>query len=67
MNPVGSVLSLEELQRIADICLSNNVMLCSDEIHCDIILDENVKHIPAGKLAGFKGQAITLMGCQQNF
>ena len=67
MNPVGTVLTSDELQRIADICLSHNVMLCSDEIHCDIILDETVKHIPAGKLAGFKGQAITLMAASKTF
>ena len=67
MNPIGSVLTSQELERIADICISNNVMLCSDEIHCDIILDENAKHIPAGKLAGFKGEAITLMAASKTF
>jgi cystathionine beta-lyase len=67
MNPVGTVLTSQELQRIADICNINNVMLCSDEIHCDIILDENAKHIPAGKLTGFKGQAITLMAASKTF
>ncbi|WP_299076804.1 MalY/PatB family protein [uncultured Paraglaciecola sp.] len=67
MNPVGSVLTAEELQRIADICLSNNVSLCSDEIHCDIILDEQVKHLPAGKMPDFKGQAITLMAASKTF
>lgn len=67
MNPVGSVLSADELQRISDICLKNNVMLCSDEIHCDIILDENAKHIPAGKLAAFNGKVITLMAASKTF
>lgn len=67
MNPVGSVLSAEELQRISDICVNNNVMLCSDEIHCDIILDENAKHIPAGKLTAFKGKAVTLMAASKTF
>lgn len=67
MNPVGTVLTSGELQRIADICLSNDVMLCSDEIHCDIILDESAKHIPAGKLAGFNGKAITLMAASKTF
>jgi cystathionine beta-lyase len=67
MNPIGTVLTSQELQRIADICINNNVMLCSDEIHCDIILDEHAKHIPAGKLAGFKGQAITLMAASKTF
>jgi cystathionine beta-lyase len=67
MNPVGTVLTSEELQRITEICISNNVMLCSDEIHCDIILDENATHIPAGKLSGLKGQTITLMAASKTF
>lgn len=67
MNPVGSVLTSEELQRIANICLNNGVMLCSDEIHCDIILDQNAKHLPAGKIPDFKGQAITLMAASKTF
>ncbi|MFT2089888.1 MalY/PatB family protein [Paraglaciecola sp. 2405UD69-4] len=67
MNPVGSVLSAQELARISEICVQNNVMLCSDEIHCDIILDETAKHIPAGKVEAFGGKAITLMAASKTF
>ena len=35
-NPVGKIFSLEELKRIADLCEKYNVLLVSDEIHCDI-------------------------------
>jgi putative C-S lyase len=35
-NPVGRVWTAEELTAVADICLKNNVMLVSDEIHFDI-------------------------------
>jgi cystathionine beta-lyase len=35
-NPVGRVWTRDELQRVADICLTNNVMVVSDEIHADI-------------------------------
>lgn len=34
-NPVGRVWRKEELERIAQICLSHNVIIVSDEIHCD--------------------------------
>ncbi|WP_196590940.1 MalY/PatB family protein [Pectinatus frisingensis] len=37
-NPVGRVWTKKELQKIADICLSNNVNVVSDEIHSDIVL-----------------------------
>ncbi len=35
-NPVGRVWTAEELTAVADICLKNDVMLVSDEIHFDI-------------------------------
>ncbi len=34
-NPVGRVYSKEELQKIGDICLKHDVIVVSDEIHCD--------------------------------
>lgn len=37
-NPVGRVWTKEELTKIAEICLKNNVILVSDEIHCDLIM-----------------------------
>lgn len=44
-NPVGRVWSAEELKRVADICLENNVVLISDEIHSDIVY-KGYKHYP---------------------
>ncbi|WP_158966701.1 MalY/PatB family protein [Paraglaciecola sp. L3A3] len=67
MNPVGSVFSEHELQRITEICQQNDVLLCSDEIHCDLILDEKAKHIPAGKISEFNGKVITLMAASKTF
>lgn len=36
-NPVGRVWAKEELRRVGEICLRNNVVLLSDEIHFDIL------------------------------
>lgn len=36
-NPVGRVWTKQELQRVGEICLKNNVVLLSDEIHFDIL------------------------------
>jgi cystathionine beta-lyase len=33
------------LQEIADLCARNDLVICSDEIHCDLLLDET-QHIP---------------------
>ena len=37
-NPVGRVWTVEELTRLSEICLANNVLLLSDEIHNDLIM-----------------------------
>jgi aminotransferase/cystathionine beta-lyase len=38
-NPVGRVWTKAELERVADICLRNNVLIVADEIHHDLIMD----------------------------
>ncbi|MDE3084269.1 MAG: aminotransferase class I/II-fold pyridoxal phosphate-dependent enzyme, partial [Verrucomicrobiota bacterium] len=38
-NPVARAWRRDELARIAEFCLRHNLVLCSDEIHCDLILD----------------------------
>ncbi|MCT4631625.1 MAG: pyridoxal phosphate-dependent aminotransferase [Firmicutes bacterium] len=48
-NPVGRVWTMEELQRVADICLENDVLLISDEIHFDLVYKGN-KHISVARL-----------------
>jgi cystathionine beta-lyase len=48
-NPVGRVFSRAELIRMADICLRHNVLICSDEIHCDLIY-HGYRHIPIASL-----------------
>lgn len=45
-NPVARVFSREELTRLADFCLRHDLVLCSDEIHCDLILDPALAHVP---------------------
>jgi putative C-S lyase len=37
-NPVGRVWTREELERVADICERNHVLVLSDEIHFDLIM-----------------------------
>lgn len=36
-NPTGRVWSREELQRMGQLCLENDVIIISDEIHCDLL------------------------------
>ncbi len=49
-NPGGSVWAREELMQMAEICLKHNVLIISDEIHCDLIY-KPFKHIPVASLS----------------
>lgn len=44
-NPIGRVWKKEELKKIGEIALKNNMIIISDEIHFDIIMPENKHHI----------------------
>ena len=41
-NPVGRVWSPDELKELADICLENNILIVSDEIHSDLVFAPHV-------------------------
>ena len=49
-NPGGSVWTKDELTRMAEICLENDVIIVSDEIHSDLIFPQ-FKHIPLASLS----------------
>ena len=36
-NPVGRVYTRQELEAIAEFCLRHDLVICSDEIHCDLL------------------------------
>ncbi|MDR0938264.1 MAG: pyridoxal phosphate-dependent aminotransferase [Mediterranea sp.] len=44
-NPAGRVWTREELTRVADICRRHDVLVLSDEIHCDLAFAPH-RHIP---------------------
>jgi cystathionine beta-lyase len=66
-NPVGRVYNRAELEHMAEICLRHNLLICSDEIHCDIIYS-GYHHIPIASLAPeVANRTITLMGPGKTF
>ena len=66
-NPVGRRYEREELQAIAEICIKHNVVICSDEIHCDLVLDGG-RHIPTSTFSDeIAAQTITLMAPSKTF
>ena len=42
------------------------MILCSDEIHCDLILDD-IQHLPAGNHPTLQSRSITLMAANKTF
>ncbi len=67
-NPVGRVLDKRELEAVAEICLRNGTMICSDEIHADLVLDEDKQHIPIASLdPEIEKSSITLFSAAKAF
>ena len=66
-NPTGRVFTEEELTKMGEICLRNNVQIVSDEIHSDLVHDGH-KHIPIAKLSPeLSDNTITLIAPSKTF
>jgi cystathionine beta-lyase len=66
-NPLGRVFSRGELERIAEHCLRRDVVICSDEIHCDLVLP-GYRHVPIASLSPEVAQrTITLMAPSKTY
>ena len=66
-NPVGRVWTPEELNNLADICLKNNILIISDEIHCDLVLP-GFTHTPMASLSEkIAENTITLIAPSKTF
>jgi len=66
-NPVGRAWNHDELSTLADICLKNDILIVSDEIHSDLIL-RGYKHIPlAGLSDEIAESTITCMAPSKTF
>lgn len=61
-NPVGRVFDQAELRRLADFAERHDLLICSDEIHCGLVLDADRPHRPIAALdAAVAKRTITLM------
>jgi cystathionine beta-lyase len=59
-NPVGRVWTEDELNRLGEICLRYNVLILSDEIHCDFVWRDN-RHLVFNSLSPSKLNDITIL------
>jgi cystathionine beta-lyase len=66
-NPVGRVWTRTELERMAEICLKRNVIIVSDDIHCDLIYSGHTHFTIASLDPQIAQQTITLMAPSKTF
>ena len=67
-NPVGRIFSRDELTALAIICEEHDIIICSDEIHCGLLLDEDKAHLPTSTLdPEVAKRTITLMSPSKTF
>lgn len=66
-NPVGRVWKKEELEELVEICVANDIIIVSDEIHADLVFAPH-KHIPIASVSEkAKQQTITCMAPSKTF
>lgn len=66
-NPGGSVWKKNELKKLSEICLKNNILVVSDEIHADIVYEGN-KHVPYASISDEAAQnSITVSSHSKTF
>ncbi|RLC75126.1 MAG: putative C-S lyase [Chloroflexi bacterium] len=66
-NPVGRVFERAELEQLAEICLRHDVIICSDEIHCDLVFQGH-PHVPIASLSPeIAAQTITLFAPSKTY
>lgn len=67
-NPTGRCYSLAELQQLADFLERHNLLLVSDEIHCQLILDEGKQHLPiAHAVPEISHRTVTLFAATKTY
>lgn len=65
-NPSGRVWKEEELKKLAEIIEKHHLWVISDEIHCDLIRQDQ-KHIPLGKVMPGYQRLVTAMAPSKTF
>lgn len=68
MNPGGTVYRREELEAQLAFARRHDLLVCSDEIHCDLLLEPGVQHIPFASLSDDAAQrSMTLISPSKTF
>ena len=67
-NPGGTVFTRTELESLASLAERHDLVICSDEIHADLLMDEGKPHIPIASLSPeVSRRSVTLMSPNKTF
>ncbi|CCK78414.1 MalY/PatB family protein [Desulfobacula toluolica] len=67
-NPCGTVFTRQEINKLVELCAANDVVICSDEIHSDFVLDNDKHHLPTASISQTAAQqTITLMAPSKTY
>lgn len=64
-NPTGRSWNKVELEELLEICIKNNIVVFSDEAHCDLVYDNS--HVPFSTLKNAKNITISAYGIGKTF
>lgn len=65
-NPTGAVMSQEDMEKIAQLSIKNNLFVISDEVYCELLYDGN-KHKSIASLQGMKERTLVVNSLSKTF
>ena len=66
-NPGGTVYSKKEIKDLTKIIKEKNITVFSDELHCDLILQNNLEHTPLGSMKTIEKNVIAFYSASKTF
>ncbi|MFZ5569012.1 MAG: MalY/PatB family protein [Thermodesulfobacteriota bacterium] len=67
-NPTGRMFDKQELIALASVCEKYGTVICSDEIHCDLVLEPDRRHVPLAAIDPvIARRVITLMAPSKTY
>ena len=66
-NPGGTVYSKKEIKELSKIVKEKNITVFSDELHCDLILQKSIEHIPLGSVKAIEKNVVSFYSASKTF
>ncbi len=67
-NPTGRIYTRGELLELAELAERHNLIICSDEIHCGLLLEEEARHLPIASLdSAIAARTISLFAATKTY